>query len=179
MIPSSQQLAEIFATWLLVKELEGVDLSGFDVRKDRIEYVFQTALEEKNTHYFSCKPSPLKIAACFSFAIAKERPIYCFSLVNAAPDQKRDLLEKEQRLNGELAWATALWLVNISSFKHCEKISPPYNLTYPSKHIRGELFYRLSCGDKINTIGIAFVLELLLYMTEKGKLICGSCDDKA
>ena len=174
---SPVELYALIADWIRNrKKNQDAKIGHYKIYPNRLQLVFQTADQQQNENFFRDKPSPLKIAACFCYAIATERPLYNTRLAKAEAGDKIALLKEEQEMNAALSFEIAMRLVDISEFECCPGVKPPYGINYPSKHFKLEIRKSLARNIKVNAPGLAFILELLLYRSQKGKDIRGTSD---
>ena len=175
-IPSPQKLLQLIDAWMAVEQRHGLKLTpencGF--YRDRMNLMLKSADHARFNHYRgNPDPSPLKIAACCTHAIAVHQPL----VAHHKPGEDQGAVNRITSMrSASLAMYVGLYIVSNSTYKCNLKVKPPYHCNWPSDHFYCEMRRSLAC-DELNVTSLAYIYELILLSSAAGKPLAGSLDD--
>ena len=153
-----------------------INLVDCKVYQSRLNFVLKTADVARAEYYRgNSNPSPLKIAACCAYALAREQPLVWHVATPVSPDEVKIVNRMTALRNAEMGLDIGLYLVSNSSYACKPEIKPPFELKYPSGHFFKEVVRNLAC-DELNAPALAYIYELLLLHSPKGRDLAHSLD---
>jgi len=142
-------------------------VDAYRIPSGRVTEVLQLAVAQENDHYYGLPDrSPIKCAACISYAVAEREPLHSSDNSRIEDVAVRLMARRD---NASLAYFVGSYLVATAKFTSVSDVQPPFEMRLPSQHFRSEMIDYLA-ARKLSTPAIALLLELILYRGNGSKL---------